>query len=166
MEAVSASTRNLVWQGLLDVARYTRYCGVWEKRYRKKHIAVRFTLGVLAVITSLPLIPAVPMTVSSFGAVGILGLVIWDYIQDYGSKVAALRIAAEGLSNLEIRQRHLWDEVQNWELNEKEARRRNSELQIEAQNLFRGLELNRDEVLNEFCQKEAFESEKQRYASG
>ena len=166
METVSDSTRNLVWQGLLDIAHYTRYFGALERRYRRNHQIIKFAQGVAAIVTALPLIPQVTATVASWGAVGILVLVIWDYIYDYGRQVGALRITTEGLSHLETRQRHLWDEVQNASINEKQASRKNMMLQQEALKLLRGLDLNTDNVLNELCQKNAYQAEQQRYAKG
>lgn len=166
MDVGSETTRNLVWQGLLDIARFTRYYAALERRYRRKHRYVRFLLGTVSVCTALPLIPAIPPIVSSVGAIGIVGLVVWDLVHDYGRLVGTLRLAAEGLNDLETRHRHLWDEVQNGTLSDDEARRQTTDLSREALNLLRGLDFDTDSALNERCQKETFQAEKKRYASG
>ena len=166
MDAGSGSTRNHVWQGLLEIARFSRYYSELERRYRRKHRCVRSLLATVSICTALPLIPAIPPIVSSVGAIGIVGLVVWDLVHDYGRQVAALHLVAEGLSDLEVRQRHLWDEVQSGTVSDDEARRQTTDLNREALSLIRGLDLDTDSALNERCQKETFQAEKKRYASG
>ncbi len=165
-QAMNDATRNLVWQGQLDIVRHTRYYGALEQKYRQKHKWVRYTLGVAAVITALPLIPVVPGTVASVAGLCVVGLVVWDLVHDYGRTVAALRVAVEGLSELADRHRSLWDEVNDDSLTEQEARERTETLRVASLNLLRGLDVEVDAALNEQCQSEAFESEKQRYAAG
>ena len=160
------ATRNLVWQGQLDVVRLARYYGALEQKYRRKHKGVRYTLSLAAVVTALPLIPAVPGTVASVAGICVVGLVVWDLVHGYGGKVAALRVAVEGLNELAERHRSLWDEVNDDSVDERQARDRAEALRVASLNLLRGIDIETDTALNERCQSEAFESEQQRYAAG
>ena len=45
----SPSTRNAIWQGLLDIERYVRYCDALTRRYRRYGNIIRILLGVSAV---------------------------------------------------------------------------------------------------------------------
>ena len=160
------ATRNLVWQGQLDMVRLARYHGALEHKYRRKHKWVRYTLGLAGVVTALPLIPAIPGTVASVAGICVVALVVWDLVHDYGRKVAALRVAVEGLNELAERHRSLWDEVNDDSLDERQARERAEALRVASLNLLRGMDVETDTALNERCQSEAFESEQQRYAAG
>ena len=162
----SDATRNFVWQGLLDMARYQRYYGELERRYRRRHQSVRFALGVSGVVTALPLVVSIPEIVSSIGGALVVALVIWDLVHDYGKRLSGLRVAVEGLTNLVHRYRLLWDEVNGGSVSASIARRRVAELNDAALDLVRGMEGVRDDKLNDRCEEEVYRLEAERYAAG
>ena len=165
-QALSDATRNYVWQAMLDGVRYVRYYEALQQRYNRRHQIFRFMLGLAGVCTALPLVPVFPSIVTSVSGLAVVGLLIWEFVHDYGPKAAALLVASEGLGDLEIRWRALWEEINNDSLTNEMARERTVELQEATQNLVRGIDIHRDDGLIDLCQRESFQSEEYRYSAG
>ncbi len=162
----SDATRNFVWQGLLDMARYQRYYGELERRYRRRHQSVRFRPRGIRGRHRTPLVVSIPEIVSSIGGALVVALVIWDLVHDYGKRLSGLRVAVEGLTNLVHRYRLLWDEVNGGSVSASIARRRVAEMNDAALDLVRGMEGVRDDKLNDRCEEEVYRLEAERYAAG
>jgi hypothetical protein len=165
-QPLSDATRNYVWQGLLDGVRYVRYYGALHQRYNRRHQIFRFMLGLAGVCTVLPLVPLIPSIVASFSGLFVVGLLVWELVHGYGPKAAALRVASEGMSDLEVQWRTLWEESNHDSLTTEAAGKQTVKLQEATQRLVRGVDIHRDNDLNERCQKESFQSEEYRYSAG
>ena len=165
-QPLSDATRNYVWQGLLDGVRYVRYYGALQQRYNRRYQIFRFMLGLAGVCTALPLVPLIPSIVASFSGLVVVGLLVWELVHDYGPKAAALRVASEGMSDLEVQWRALWEESNNDSLTTEAAGKQTVELQEATQRLVRGIDIHRDNDLSARCQKESFRSEEYRYSAG
>jgi hypothetical protein len=145
------------------MVRYHRYFSVLAKRYQRNYRFTRCILGIGAIVTALPLIEQIPSLVSSIGGVIVISFVIWDMVYDPGQKATALRAVDEGLTGLVDRHRALWNEIEAEAISDFDARTNRAAMHSEALNLIRGLGIPMDNALNEQCQKEAFESEADRY---
>lgn len=171
---VSSRTRDHVWQGLLDMARYRLYYGSLERGYRNKFYAVRFLLAVAGVGATVPLIDGavvppidmVPDWLTAFAGVAVVVLVIWDIVFDYGEKAALLGVAVERLDELEMEHRSLWEELDEERLDDEQARMRMTDLHKAALDAVRGIRISLDDKLNDECQANAFKIEENRYAAG
>ena len=163
---VSSRTRDYVWQGLLDMARYRRYYGFLERRYRYRFYAVRFLLGVAGVGAAAPLIDVVPDSLTAFAGVAVVVLVIWDLVCDYGERLAFLSVAVERLDELEMQYRSLWEKLDEERLDDEQARVRMDDLGKAALDAVRGVRISLDDKLNDESQANAFRAEENRYAAG
>ena len=163
---VSSRTRDHVWQGLLDMARYRLYYGSLERRYRYRFHAVRFLLAAAGVGAAAPLIDMAPDSLTAFAGVAVVALVIWDLVCDYGEKAAFLGVAVERLDELEMGHRSLWEELDEERLDDEQARMRMTDLHKAALDAVRGVRISLDDKLNDECQANAFKIEENRYAAG
>lgn len=161
---VSSETRNYVWQGLLDMGRYLRYFGALERRYRKRHHLTQFLLAAAGVGAAAPLIDKVPDSLTTYAGIGIVGLVIWNLVSDYGKKVALLGVAVQRLGRLEIQYRSLWEGLDNQRMNDEQVLERIESLNEAALDAVHGIGIDLDEKLNNECQASTFKTEENRYA--
>ena len=161
-------TRNEVWQDYLDAARLVRYYEALSDRYRRNHSILRFLLlGAAAggVGALLDLLPEITQLVAG-GAVALL--VAWDFVTDYAKKAAILHTIGVECSALEIEWRELWADVNERDLDDAEARRRNRELErriLIATGRSGYADVREDRELNEKCEKDAYRVMVERYAA-
>ena len=161
-------TRNAVWQELLDVARLVRYYEALSDRHRRNHSIVRFLLlaaaasGIAALLDLLP--PSVQLI--SGGLVAII--VAWDFVSDYAKKAAVLHAVSIECSALEIEWCELWADVNDRDLDDAEARRKNQRLArrgLEVTGWAGHADIREDRKLNEECEQAAYRVMADRYAA-
>ncbi|MCY4634696.1 MAG: hypothetical protein OXG04_09375 [Acidobacteria bacterium] len=100
-----------------------------EIRYRRIHFSLRFMLLLFATASATDFLDV--YLVGRWEAAPELvfaGLVIWDFVADYATKIAVLNSAKRGCGPLEARWRELWQDTESHRLPDDEIRRRNSEL--------------------------------------
>lgn len=170
---VNQSTKNLVWQCLLDTASYRRYYGILEKRCNDRYKLMRFFMGcagLFSIIFGLLLFTKfaqhIPFYLTPIGYIIIVMAVVWELVSEYGPKAVALRIATLGLFDAENKYRILYDEVTTGYINEDEARKRLNDLQISISYNVRGINHSINEELFERCQNETAKAERKRYEHG
>lgn len=108
---VTTGTRAAVWMGLLDVARVTRYAEIMEIRYRTAHRVVRFGLLLSASASVAAVLDRLPDPWGLVSGVLIAGIIIWDLVTDYATKIAALKTTKRQCQALEDEWRELWRDV-------------------------------------------------------
>ena len=122
-------TRQTVWSHMLDAARNTRYADLLETRYRRIHFGARFMLLLFATASATDFLDV--YLVGRWGMVPELlfgGLVIWDFVADYATRIAVLNSAKRGCGFLEARWRELWQDTESRRMSDDDIRRRNTEL--------------------------------------
>ena len=142
MYPISPSTRNLVWQNLLDTGRHVIYYETLSNRYQRWHQIVRllvFLPALAGVSTLLDLVPdllpdstfniAYPL-VSAFIAI-VVGV---DFAGDYGRKALTLHMACHECSKLEAEWHKLWAQVQSASLDEETVIQENDALSLRLEN--------------------------------
>ena len=92
-QAVTDATRHAVWSEMLDAARMTRYAEKMESRFRSLHTAVRFGLLLSATGSVATILDMLPGQWRMAPNLAIAVLVTWDFMSDYGTKIAVLNSA-------------------------------------------------------------------------
>ncbi len=166
-DVATEQTRNDVWQGFLDVARLVRYYEALSDRHRRNHLIVRFLLLVAAasgIATLLDLLPPIMQLLAS----GVIALLVsWDFVADYAKKAAILHTVSLECSALEIEWRELWAGVNEHDLDDAEARRKNRQLEqriLEVTGRAGHADVREDRKLNEKCEEAAYKIMAERYA--
>ena len=165
---VSETTRNEVWQELLDAARLLRYYETLSDRHRRKHRIIQVLLMAAAtsgIATVLDLMPGFTQQIAG-AAVAIL--VVWDFNGDYAKKAAVLHAIYIECSRLESRWHKLWLEIDRPDLDDADALH---QCEILGQRLLditseagpAGVEI--DAELNRTCAEDAYEVMRERYAT-
>ena len=150
------------------MARLVRYYELLSDRYRRNHSIVRFLLLAAAaggIAALLDVLPAIAQLVAG-GLVALL--VVWDFVADYARKAAVLHAVSLECSALEIEWRELWAAVNERDLDDAEARRKNQRLArraLEATGRVGHANIREDRKLNEKCEKIAYRVMADRYAS-
>lgn len=150
------------------MARLVRYYESLSDRYRRNHSTVRFLLLAAAaggIAALLDVLPAIAQLVAG-GLVALL--VVWDFVADYARKAAVLHAVSLECSALEIEWRELWAAVNERDLDDAEARRKNQRLArraLEATGRAGHANIREDRKLNEKCEKIAYRVMADRYAS-
>ena len=127
-QAVTNGTRHAVWSEMLDAARMTRYAERMESRYRTLHAAVRFGLLLSATGSVATILDALPGQWQVIPNLAITVLVTWDFMSDYGTKIAVLNSAKRECQDLETEWRQLWLDVDSAVCTDSDVRMRNKEL--------------------------------------
>ncbi len=150
------------------MARLVRYYESLSDRYRRNHSIVRFLLLAAAaggIAALLDVLPGIAQLVAG-GLVALL--VVWDFVADYARKAAVLHAVSLECSALEIEWRELWAAVDERDLDDAEARRKNQRLArraLEATGRAGHANIREDRKLNEKCEKIAYRIMADRYAS-
>ena len=127
-QAVTEGTRHAVWSEMLDAARMTRYAEKMESRFRNRHSAVRFGLLLSATGSVATILNMLPEQWQMIPNLGIAVLVTWDFMSDYGTKIAVLNSARRECQDLETEWRQLWLDVDSATVTDSDIRERNKEL--------------------------------------
>lgn len=122
-------TREAVWSNMLDAARNTRYADRLETRYRRMHLGVRFLLLLFATASATQFLDVyLPVRWSAVPELLFAGLVIWDFVRDYATRIAVLNSTKREYGLIEARWRELWQDTETGDAPDDEIRRRNGEL--------------------------------------
>ena len=165
---VSETTRNEVWQELLDAARLLRYYETLSDRHRRKHRIIQVLLMAAAtsgIATVLDLMPGFTQQIAG-AAVAIL--VVWDFNGDYARKAAVLHAISIECNRLESRWHKLWLEIDRPDLDDADALHQceilgQRLLDITSQAGPAGVEI--DAELNRTCAEDAYKVMQERYAT-
>ena len=170
---VSTSTRNLIWQLLLDAARLSRYYEELLSKFLLRKKVIDFSLlisATVSVITALGILPTwVPMWVYPLSSAAIAILVVYGFVADYTKKVSVLHSITVGCSDLHNQTEFLWADMQEAHIEEDEAiaecKRIGNRLD-EVINWSVLVEIRKDEELNEACANTAYSIIADKYATG
>ena len=170
---VNQTTRNAIWQELLDVTRLVRYYDALSDKYRNKHFIVRLLLFLAAsgeILTLLSLFPDnIEQSIGLLAGFFIAVLVAWDFVCDYAKKAAVLHTISIECSRLETEWKSLWNELGN--MSDSEALQKNKDLAIRISEItgWAGQAgINEDPKLNQKCTMDTYNviREKYNYATG
>ena len=162
MVSVTDSTRNAVWQEMLDTARLVRYYDVMASRQQRRYHSIRLVLlasattGIAAAMEVLPEL----FRVGSGAAVGVL--VAWDFLADYANKAATLGSVRRDCNEVEVELAALWGEIQAGSIDEADARRRLTRATDRAGSAH----IPTNDRLNAKCEEAAFKAMRDQYAEG
>ena len=127
-QAVTSGTRHAVWNDMLDASRMSRYAEKTESRYRMRHLSVRFGLLLSATASVTALKDMLPDGWRMLPELAIATLIIFDFLMDYATKIAALNSARRECQSLENDWRDLWQDVDSEHSTDADIRKRNKEL--------------------------------------
>ena len=169
MLAVTDSTRNAIWQEMLDTARLVRYYDVMASRQQRRYHSIRLVLlasattGIAAAMEVLPEL----FRVGSGAAVGVL--VAWDFLADYANKAATLGSVRRDCNEVEVELAALWGEIQADSIDDADARRRLTDLGrriTRATDRAGSAHIPTNDRLNTRCEEAAFKAMGDQYAEG
>ena len=90
---ISDQTRGAIWQGLLDMARWSRYYDATARRYLLHRNILRIVLAFLGIATGVTLIDVIPTSFVVAPGLAILAVTIWDLVVDPGKTAAMLGLS-------------------------------------------------------------------------
>ncbi|MCY4661189.1 MAG: hypothetical protein OXF93_15500 [Acidobacteria bacterium] len=169
MAAVTDSTRNAVWQEMLDAARLARYYDSMSSRQQRWNRGVRLVLlasataGIAAGMNALP----ESFRVVSGAVIGIL--VAWDFLADHANKAAVLGSIRRECNEAEVELAALWGEIQADSVEDNDARRMLADLArrvTRATDRAGSAHIPTNDRLNVRCEEAAFKALADRYAEG
>ena len=156
---VTESTRNLVWQELLNSARLVRYYETLSDRFILKKQVLDFLLlisAVASVVTTLSILPLWSQALSG-GAIAIL--VVYGFVSNYSKKAAVLHAISMECSYLYSQLELLWVGVQENTLSEQEALRHYRQIDERLTSVTgwaAHTDIKEDTKLNEQCESRAY----------
>ena len=171
-DSVTPTTKNSVWQNMLDADRHVRYYQALFNRYQRNHSRIRFIslIGLTSVIASL--INLIDQSYRHIAQV-IAGIavpvaVVSDFLTNYPQKIAVLKQISTECDTLKTEWQALWDSIEASEINEGKARKKNDELTqrldtVTHQSIEAGIRINHK--LNSKCAKETYKVMAQRYVT-
>ena len=162
---ISDQTRGAIWQGLLDMARWSRYYDATAKRYQLHRNVLRIILAFLGIATGVTLVDVIPTGFVVAPGLAILAVTIWDLVVDPGKTAAILNSVSKSMSELELEYRSLWDSVHAGRITEDEAIARSEDIMRRAATAVSGLDIHTSDKINERCAAATYEAESSRYAA-
>ncbi len=162
---ISDQTRGAVWQGLLDMARWSRYYDATARRYLLHRNILRILLAFLGIATGVTLIDVIPTGFVVAPGLAILAVTIWDLVVDPGKSAAMLGSVSKDFSDLETEYRNLWESVYAERIAEDEAVNRSEDIMRRATAAANRLDIHTNNKTNERCAEAAYEAEANRYAA-
>ena len=162
---ISDQTRGAIWQGLLDMARWSRYYDATARRYHVHRNILRILLAFLGIATGFTLVDVIPTSFVVAPGLAILAVTIWDLVVDPGKTAAMLGSVSREFSDLETEYRNLWESVYADRMEEDEAVSRSEEIMRRAAAASNRLDIHTDNKTNERCAVAAYEAEAIRYAA-
>lgn len=165
---VSDTTRNAVWQELLDAARLARYYASLADRHRKKRRAVQFLLMVAATSGIIGLLGLLPEFVQRAAVAAIAIVVAWDFFGDYARKAAVLHTICIECNRLASQWQKLWLEIDRPDLEDADALRQCEMLgqrliDVTGQAGLVGVTV--DAKLNQTCAADTYKVMRERFAA-
>ncbi len=161
---VSNSVYCDVWDGLLEVARIIRYYSLRTKQYQMQRCLVRSGVAFAGVGATATALDFVPNDVMSFIGIFIVALIIADLLIDPTKTVTQLKIVNFQLSKLEEQYRYLWERARTDLITDEEALREKQRILLEMNEISSFVDIQINDKINEIAQKEAFQTEENRYA--
>ncbi|MDE0201924.1 MAG: hypothetical protein OXK73_05765 [Rhodospirillaceae bacterium] len=161
---ISDQTRGAIWQGLLDMARWSRYYDAKARRYLLHRNILRILLAFLGIATGVTLIDVIPTGFVVAPGLAILAVTIWDLVVDPGKTAAMLGSVSKDFSDLETEYRNLWESVYADRIAEDETVKRSEDIMRRASAAANRLDIHTDNKTNERCAVAAYEAEANRYA--
>ena len=159
----SDQTRGAIWQGLLDMARWSRYYDATARRYQLHRNVLRSLLAFLGIATGVTLIDVIPTNFVVVPGLAILAVTIWDLVIDPGRTAAMLGAVSKNMSELEVEYRSLWDSVYAGRIEEDEAIARSEAIMLRAGAAASGLDIHTNNKVNERCAAATYQAEANRY---
>lgn len=167
--AVADSTRNAVWQEMLDTARLVRYYDRLASRHQRRHFATRLVLltsAIAGVAALMDLLPAA-LGILAGAAIGLLMAV--DFLADFANKAAVLNFIGRECNAVDDDLAALWGDIQSDAIDDADARRTLAELRrriARATDSAGNAHIATDERLNVRCEKAAYKAMADQYAHG
>lgn len=165
---VSATTRNAVWQELLDAARFVRYYGELADRHRRKRWTIQFLLMVAATSGVAALLDPLPAFIHQVAAAAVAILVVWDFFGDYARKAAVLDVVRAECTRVENQLVTLWLEIDAIEAEDSDVLRQCNTLRqrlSDATDKPGQVGVTVKAKLNETCTVDAYKVVEERYAT-
>ena len=162
---ISDQTRGAIWQGLLDMARWSRYYDATARRYQLHRNILRIMLAFLGIATGVTLVDVIPTSFVVAPGLAILAVTIWDLVVDPGKTAAMLGSVSKDFADLETEYRNLWESVYADRIAEDEAVNRSEDIMRRAIAAANRLDIHTDNKTNERCAEAAYEAEANRYAA-
>ena len=164
---VSETTRNEVWQSLLDVARLIRYYDAYANRRRFYHFILRGLLLFAAAGGVADMLAVLPDFVTPAVSVAIAVLVVVDFACNYARQAAVLHAIGRECGKLEVEWKDLWTNMNAGGVSDKRAMSINRELArqlLEATSWAGDADIREDRKLNEKCAEDAYKVMVEQYA--
>ena len=161
---ISDQARGAIWQGLLDMARWSRYYDATARRYQLHRNVLRILLAFLGIATGVTLVDVIPTSFVVAPGLAILAVTIWDLVVDPGKTAAMLGSVSKEFSELETEYRSLWESVYADRIAEDEAVSRSDSIMRRAAAASNRLDIHTDDKTNQRCTEAAYEAEANRYA--
>ena len=162
---ISDQARGAIWQGLLDMARWSRYYDATARRYQLHRNILRILLAFLGIATGVTLVDVIPTSFVVAPGLAILAVTIWDLVVDPGKTAAMLGSVSKEFSELETEYRGLWESVYADRIAEDEAVSRSEDIMRRAVTAVSGLDIHTSDKINERCAAATYEAESSRYAA-
>ena len=165
---VSDTTRNAVWQELLDAARLVRYYSSLADRHRRKQRIMQILLMAAAISGIAALLDPLPAFMAQIAVAAIAILVTWDFFGDYARKAAVLHVICIECNRIESQWQTLWLEIDRPDLEDTDALRQCETLgrrlnEITGQAGLVGVAV--DAQLNKTCAEDTYKVMQERYAT-
>ena len=157
---------SLVWHGLLDAERLSRYYLAMAARQQRWHMSSTAFVVFGSVGVAASLLFGAPDWVAGSLAASVAGIAVWRYSHGHASHAALTQATAAGCSHLALSWRDLWARLES--LDEEDAWREIHALKHkEALTTARvPSHLVADKRLNEQCAEEAYAVLGEEYAAG
>lgn len=153
---ISDQTRGAIWQGLLDMARWSRYYDATARRYQLHRNILRILLAFLGIATGVTLIDVIPTSFVVAPGLAILAVTIWDLVVAPGRTAAMLGSVSKEFSELEAEYRNLWESVYADRIDEDEAVSQSEIMMRRAAAAANRLDIHTDNKTNERCAVAAY----------
>lgn len=165
---VSETTRNAVWQELLDAARLVRYYTSLADRHCRKRRIMQSLLLAAATSGLVGLLGPLPEFMLQTAAATVAILVAWDSFGDYARKAAVLHAICIECNRIEGLWQRLWLEIDRPDLKDTDVLRQCETLgqrlnEITGQAGLVGVPV--DAQLNKTCAEDAYKALQARYAT-
>lgn len=168
---IQETTRNIIWQDMLDVNRLVRYYEAISNRYHRNYLTTRFVLLFGATGGFISLLDLIPENyrgaVQAAASVIIAVTIVWDFLADHGKKAAVLEQISVECSKLQADWKELWNLIETYAIEDEEAQKINSQLNqqlsaVTGRAEAASVRVNRK--LNEKCTDDAYQVVAERYA--
>ena len=161
--------RLILWQHLLDVARWSRYYSKLHKSILFKNSLVRSLLACSGAGVTAGLFELFPsewrqQAVSIFGT-AIPVLIIVDLVSGWARKAAALEVICSDMSAIEHAYRTLWENYHLGRVDEALALSKSAKLIKRAHAISNRYTFGVNDSINLKAMKEVYRAEKRRYAT-